>query len=184
MIPSRKRCMEVLDEVGMPEKIRAHSLQVNGVAMFLARKIMDRGIPVDPGLVDSASLLHDIDKHILLSKGTQKGHGELGAEMLIEMGFQELAPAVRRHVLCNILHDAPGSWEEKIVHYADMRVVKDRVVPLEQRLEYIRNRYGRDPASLENINRCAEPLLVIEKEILAAAGIWGSDVQAAQINSV
>jgi len=172
--------MEILNEVGMPENIKNHSMQVNRVAMFLAGKLREKGFPVNMRLVDAASLLHDIDKHYILQYGDEYSHGAEGARMLEEMGYPEVAPVVRKHVLCNLTRESLDTWEEKIVHYADMRVTRDRIVPLEERIDYIRKRYGKDPARLENINRSLEPLLAVEREILEAAGIGSDEIQNIQ----
>ena len=179
MIPTMEECLGLMERTGMPEHIRMHSMQVNRVAMFLAGRMRERGIKVDMNLVDAASMLHDIDKHLLLRKGTQKGHGEVGADMLAVLGYGELVPLVRRHVLCNILEDAPETWEEKIVHYSDMRVTREEVVSLESRLEYIKERYGTTPEKVMNIEECGEKIREMEREIREAAGLSDGELRKA-----
>jgi uncharacterized protein len=176
MIPSRAECLDALESQGVPENIRSHCLQVSRVAMFLARRLRSRGIPIDMRLVEAASLLHDIDKHRILASGDEASHGIEGAGILEGMGYREVAAIVRSHGLYNLAGGPPGTWEEKVVHYADMRVNRDSIVSLDERMEYIRRRYGSDPARLGRINRALGPLLGIEKEIMAAAGLEGGEL--------
>ncbi|MCK5349734.1 MAG: metal-dependent phosphohydrolase, partial [Desulfobacula sp.] len=49
---------------------------------------------------------------------------------------------IRQHVILDSYEtDSPVS-EQEIVNYSDKRVLHDKVVPLEERLEYIKLRYG------------------------------------------
>ena len=126
MIPSREKCFELLKEYRVPENIVAHILQVNRVAMFLAKKLKEKGEKINLELVDAASLLHDLDKHMTFNEDS--GHGEKAAEILESLGFAEVAPIVRKHITTAVLRSPLKTLEEKLVYYADMRVKGNKIV--------------------------------------------------------
>ena len=170
MIPSREKCFKLLKEYKVPENIVAHILQVNRVAMFLAKKLKEKGEKINLELVDAASLLHDLDKHMTFNEDS--GHGEKAAEILESLGFAEVAPIVRKHITTTVLRSPLKTWEEKLVYYADMRVKGNKIVTVEERFEYLRERYGKkSEKAMQEINK-AEPLVKeIENEILSKAGV-------------
>ena len=113
-LPTRKQAMELLKGYKMPDNIIAHTMQVNKVSNFLARKINENGTKVNLDLVDRASILHDLDKHLTL--GTNN-HSVLTRKILVEKGLPELADAAANHMLENILKkNGLQSIEEKIVY--------------------------------------------------------------------
>jgi len=65
--------------------------------------------------------------------------------------------------------DCPKSWEEKLLYYADMRVMHDKIVPLKQRLAegHKRNIYMHGSAAQSRINTAkVDPMIEeMEKEI-------------------
>ena len=52
--PSREECIAWLKELKMPENILAHVMQVNRIAVFIAKKLKQKGVAVDVDLVDRA----------------------------------------------------------------------------------------------------------------------------------
>ncbi|PIU21585.1 MAG: hypothetical protein COT15_01355 [Candidatus Diapherotrites archaeon CG08_land_8_20_14_0_20_34_12] len=137
ILPSREECIKLIRE-NNPENVVKHSLIVNKIAMYLGKKLKKKGKKINLDLLDRASLLHDIDKIESLRNGN---HGVIGEKMLKEKGLHKIAKIVRKHVLDQILLGF-DSLEEKIVFYADKRVVDDKIVSLDERLKYILNRYG------------------------------------------
>lgn len=170
MIPSRKKCLDLLKKYQVPNNILSHTFQVNRVAVFLAKKLKERGEKVNLKLVDAASLLHDLDKHMTLDE--KHGHGKKAGEILEKLGYKEVADIVRKHITTSILKDPPKTLEEKLVYYADMRVLRDKIVSLEERFQYLRERYGKlSPKVMKEINQ-AEPIVKeLEKEILSKAEV-------------
>lgn len=167
MLPSRKNCIELIRK-NNSENIVKHSLKVNSVAMYLAKKLAKKGASIDLDLVDRASLLHDIDKIESLEKGN---HGIIGERILKEKGFHRIAEIVRKHVLDQILYGL-NTWEEKIVFYADKRVVDDKIVSLEERLKYIKNRYAHINEKLrDKYSEIENKILLLEDEIFSKINI-------------
>ena len=62
MIPSRTEAAAVLLDLSPSPRLLRHATAVAEVAAFLAEHIERRGLPVDRRLVESAALLHDLDK--------------------------------------------------------------------------------------------------------------------------
>lgn len=172
-LPSRKECLQVLKEVGLPRNIIEHSLLVNKVAVFLAKKLRQAGARVDVALVDRASLLHDVDKHWTLEEGRR--HGKLAKNFLLQRGWRKIAVIAEKHVLEKIRR--LRSLEEKIVFYADKRVTRNRIVSVRERFAYLKKRYGKSPRALAKIAFFEEPVLALEKRLLKKIGLKPSEVR-------
>lgn len=140
-LPTRKQCLSMLKEHHVPPNILKHSLAVAKLAVFLSERLKEKGLPVDVALVDSACLLHDIFRICELEKS--EAH-EDAAYNLLKGKYPVLALTVKKHRYSALLDEKerPTTWEEKLVYYADKRVMHDRIVPLKQRLEEAHKRYA------------------------------------------
>ncbi len=170
-LPAREECLQMLREHKNPENIIRHSLMVNKIANYLAKKLNEKGEKIDLDLVDRASLLHDIAKFISLDSDVR--HGGEGYRILMERGYREIALIAKEHALSEILKkDSLKSWESKLVHYADKRVNNDNIVSLGERFKYLRERYGKlGKEIMETINKCEKPTIMLEREIFKKAGV-------------
>jgi putative nucleotidyltransferase with HDIG domain len=128
--------------------------------MFLCRELNRQDEGLNPGLVEAASLLHDIAK--VSSFKTGENHSQAGARLLREEGLGEVAEIVRQHVVLDSGVDHGRITEAALVNYADKRVQYTRVVSLGERFQDLRERYGKTPEarawldSLERQNRLLE----------------------------
>lgn len=139
-IPTRKQCFQLILDMEMLNNIVAHSFRVCQVATLLAETLLDRGIAVNRDLVQVAAMLHDITKTRSIQTGER--HAATGGQVLRDLGYPEVGMIIEQHVILEVcLPDAPLN-EAEIVNYADKRVLHDQVVPLQNRLEYILERYG------------------------------------------
>ncbi|MBI4438682.1 HDIG domain-containing protein [Candidatus Woesearchaeota archaeon] len=160
-IPSRRQCLELLWHHNVPKNIISHSLAVSRVALGVAGKLAEKGRRIDFALLDAACILHDIGKMQAVNDGGR--HEEIGASIVARHGFSELAAPIRRHPLHYILSkDAPRTIVEKLVFYADKRVMHDRVVSLKTRLADLKKRYPQYTAS---IDEAAPKVFLLEKEL-------------------
>lgn len=163
-----KDCLELLEKYKVPQNVVEHSLKVHEVAMYLVEKFKNAGIHVNWRFVSDAALLHDIDKHKTLDDMDR--HGLESERILLSEGFpKEVATCARKHHLGEILKEKPfDSWEEKIVYYADKRVVHDKVVSLDERFAYLRKRYGHiNENALKTIDECEVKVKELENEIFS-----------------
>jgi uncharacterized protein len=162
--PSRVECLELMDQQGMLPNIREHSLQVARVALTLGTHLLPANPVLDLGLLEAGALLHDIAKTECLK--TKKRHTEVGAALLRELGFPEVAEIVAQHVN---LREGPsenhGVSEIEIVHYADKRVLHEEIVGLLTRFDYLQERYGRTPEERLRIAALLEDSLKQERKI-------------------
>ena len=138
-IPSHKECMELLDEYNVPENVRKHSFAVNRVAVFLAKKLQEKGIEINIDLVDRATLLHDLDKIATLKTGD---HGQITRKILEERGSSVIGKIIHQHLFIAVVDPGLNTWEEKVAGYADKRCNEDQIVSLQERFEYGNKRYG------------------------------------------
>ncbi len=138
----------------MPEHIKEHSTVVARVAMALFH-----GIAIEPQKkpgteeIIAGALLHDIAKSKCIEE--ECNHAEVGQDICIHHGYPEIGEIVGEHV---ILHSfsharlAAGLFTAKdIIYYADKRVRHDQIVSLDQRLEYILERYGNNDAKRQHL---------------------------------
>lgn len=162
-IPSKQQCYELIFRMDMIEHIVAHSIQVCRVAILLQENLETSGIMLNRELVQASALLHDITKTRSIETG--EFHSQTGADLLAGMGYSEVGDIVRQHVRLDNYSKTNGIKEAAIVNYADKRVLHDRIVPLETRMTYIMEKYGKRPDLLGRLNRLWKQTLDLEKRI-------------------
>ncbi len=138
IIPTKEECLKILKDNKVPDNIIAHSKAVCDIAMKIADLLEKRNINLNRDLVAAAALLHDI------KKVNSSDHVIEGYEFIKSLGFPEVASVVRKHGLQHVNSEEfmPKSLAEKIVFYADKRVKNDKIVSVEQRFEYVKQRYN------------------------------------------
>ncbi len=141
-IPEKKECLEILAVMQMPGHIQAHSELVCRVALLLTDQLMAAGVSLNRPLVFASALLHDITKP--RSFNTGENHSKTGGEYLTSLGFPEVGHIVRQHVILDRYAEGEPPAEAEIVNYADKRVLHDKVVSLDDRMEYIMHRYAKN----------------------------------------
>jgi len=152
MIPQPRECFQLMHQYGMLENIKEHSIMVARVADYLASGLIAAGKEISMPLIVAGALLHDIGKTPCLY--TDEDHAGLGREICETHRYHELAPIVGEHVVLKNGVPRFELREKQIVYYADKRVNHDRIVSLEQRLDYILERYGNaDPRLYRAIER-------------------------------
>ena len=177
-LPTREQCLEFYLELNTPDNIIRHVLLVNKVAIFLARELRKKGVEVNINLVDRASLLHDLDKWLCIND-KDINHGFETERILTRKGFPEVGFFARQH-RADLVLEHLGTWEEKIINYADKRVQHDKITTMKKRQEYFRIRYPtKDPAKREKIESLARKL---EQEIFSKLD-FGQDELEQRMNS-
>lgn len=132
----------------MLDNIVAHSIRVCQVATLLTDRLNAKGYDLNRCLIRAAALLHDITKTRSLK--TSENHAHTGALYLHDRGFLEVADIVGQHVNLAGFHMEGGPTTAEIVNYADKRVLHDKVVSLEERMDYIMVRYSCSSGELGN----------------------------------
>ncbi len=166
---SEREAEDILEEFATPVHIREHSRAVMEVAVGCGKTLLSQGIPIDLDLIRLSAKCHDLvryvdfktfsdiekykeevtKKKLELWKSIQKrfeafNHGDAAAEILSERGFYANAKVVKSHMTKEIFREEPFSIEEKVVYYADKRVLHNRIVTLDERLADGRIRYAHE----------------------------------------
>jgi len=199
-LPTRKECQAIIEGHHVPPHIVKHSLAVAKLAVFLAQKLKEKGITIDVNLVDKACLLHDIVricdfKELDFNRFEQPVTAEDKAEWqqlrakyegipheyaaydILKEKYPALALTIKKHRYIAVLdeEEKPNTWEEKLVYYADKRVMHDNIVTLKERLTeaHKRNVFFYDTeAQSKIIIAKVDPLIYrLEKEIFEKVGL-------------
>jgi len=199
-LPTRRQCFNIIKEYNVPAHILKHSLAVAKLAVFLAERLKEKGADVDIDLVDRACLLHDIVRvcdfkeldydrfeYAITEQDKAKwkqirekyrgiGHEDAAYEIL-RGKYPVLALTIKKHRYMAMLDEKtrPNSWEEKLVYYADKRVMHSKIVPLRERLKegHKRNAHLHGSKAQSKINTAkVDPLIYrLEEEIFDRAGL-------------
>ena len=141
MIPTTEECMKLLEKYKLPDNILAHVTKVRDVAVRLAKELNNKGEHINIDLLNAAALLHDIDKMQTLGDKFPQ-HGYVSQKILLKEGFsKDFAHLVLLHKAEHLVDMKYNHWEEKLLAYADSRVLHDKVVPFKKRYEYAVNKY-------------------------------------------
>ncbi len=138
-IPDIAECKELMSRYDMLPNILEHSLQVMRVSLAITDHLKER-VSVNRDMVIAAALLHDITK--TRSIKTKEKHAASGGKLLRELGFPEIAGIVEEHVTIQKFNPERILEEKEIVYYADKRVMHDKIVTLEERMNDLMLRYG------------------------------------------
>ena len=162
-------------EAQMLENIVAHSLQVCRVGMGLVDHLKLQGINLDGCLVQAAALLHDITK--TRSFATAENHALTGGQLLTDRGYIEVGDLVRQHVRLDDYADRQSLSEAVVINYADKRVLHDKIVSLDERMNYIMDRYGKNPELQQRIQMLRGKTKALEKNIFSRLPFAPDDLQ-------
>jgi putative nucleotidyltransferase with HDIG domain len=168
-----------MGKYGMLENIAAHSLEVARVALFISIELNKKGQRIDLGLVEAASLLHDLMKTECLR--TKEDHAQTGSQVLKGMGYERVGEVVAQHIWLCKEGDPSSISEEEIVNYADKRVMHDRIVSLEERFSDLKERYGRIQRAMDYLERLRKEIYDIENKIFFILQIDPNDLQDLQL---
>ena len=164
-IPNKEKCYDLFRDMDMPDHIICHSLQVCRVALMLVDKLSMQKCLFNRQLVRAGALLHDITKPRSIATGER--HTDSGHELLVNIGYPEVGDVVRQHVKLDNYADNGALAEANIVNYADKRVLHDRIVSLNERMEYILERYGTTVEYRKRLQWLWEVSIEQEKKIFS-----------------
>src|SRR3989338_7415026 len=164
-LPTEQQCLNYFTEYKVPDNIFKHCCKVREIAVFLAERLKERNFPIDLEVVSCLAYFHDLCKMIVISDfGQNKFHQEAAITPEQEAFWREMQKKYPNHYegemaykifkdvypeLALSLRDVSSSrnenpsWEQLIVHYADLRVLREKVVTVPERLDYLRQRYPR-----------------------------------------
>lgn len=165
LIPPTHACFHLLRKVDMPDHIQAHSCLVCRVALVLTDGLITAGIDIDRRLVRAAALLHDITKPRSFKTG--ENHAQTGGEYLAQLGFPEVGEIIRQHVTLDRYFAKEEPDAAEVINYADKRVLHDQVVPLDDRMAYILDRYAKTREHRKQFSILWDQTRVLEKRLFS-----------------
>lgn len=181
-VPSRAAAAALLVSLDPPSWQRRHARAVAEVAAWLAAACEREGLVVDRLMVETAALLHDVDKAIpRTDPAATLRHGEGSAAWLAAHGHAELARAVAAHPVTRLVADDADHWlatapvEELVVAYADKRAGQ-RLESMDARFADWRRRYphGWDAADALAARARAD---LLEAAVCGRARVGPADVR-------
>jgi len=159
-IPKPEEAIRILRESGCSPNVIRHCMAVAEIAVKIALKCRERGVPVDLELIRIGALLHDLGR----SKTHSVHHPIVGAKIAEELGLPEaIIRIIKRHIGGGLTAEEaaelgwpvenylPETLEEKIVTYADKLIDGDKVVPIEKTIEEFKRKLGDDHPSIRRI---------------------------------
>jgi len=211
-LPTRKECLAILAEYNVPTHIVNHSRAVAKLAVFLAQRLNENSVVIDIDLLDRACMLHDLlrvndfkesdynrfERNLphekkakwqkLRAKYKSMTHEDAAYDIL-KVKYPALALAIKRHRYMAMIdeNEKPDTWEEKLLYYADKRVMHETIVPLKDRLAegHKRNVLSHGSSAQSKINTAEVDLLIeeMEKEIFEKIGLNPLEVTEEFIDS-
>jgi putative nucleotidyltransferase with HDIG domain len=179
-VPTRTEALSLLVSTSPSARLLQHMTVVAEVASFLAVRAARAGVTVDRRMVETAALLHDVDKALPSDHPLKSmGHGAAGAAWLTEAGHPELARCLLAHPVTKFTDPGAETWvidapvEERIVTYADKRATQ-RVVSLEQRFDRWHRKHPEYRQKLDSAYAVAQRL---ESTLCATIGIEATEVE-------
>jgi len=171
-IPKPEEAIRILRESGCSPNVIRHCMAVAEIAVKIALKCRERGVPVDLELIRIGALLHDLGR----SKTHSVHHPIVGAKIAEELGLPEaIIRIIKRHIGGGLTAEEaaelgwpvenylPETLEEKIVTYADKLIDGDKVVPIEKTIEEFKRKLGDDHPSIRRI-------MILHREIMELCG--------------
>jgi hypothetical protein len=182
-VPGRVEAAELLLSLDPPAWFLHHARAVAEVAGWLAARIAAAGTKVDRRLVETAALLHDVDKVLPSSDPARRlAHGDGSAAWLASRGHAELARAVAGHPVTRLVDGerhrrwaAFASREERVVAYADKRAGQ-RLEPMAARFASWQRRYPGGWSDTE-ARVVFERARRLETDVCRAAGVAPGEVR-------
>lgn len=144
-VPEPEECEAIFELFAVEPRIRRHGAAVAALAGAHAERLNATGLALDLDLVRAGAVLHDV------AKGSPR-HAEIGAAMLRDLGFADVAEVVARHMAIDFAAGDPID-EAALVHLADKLVAEDRRVRFDERWSTAERRFHDDPAALAGARR-------------------------------
>jgi len=165
-LPDRDECLALIAEYHVPVHIVRHSEAAARLGVFLAERLNENGATVDVALVERACLLHDLFRvcdfplEDFSCVGSRRVTGPTSTKTRPHCSSARATPSWPRRYASiatrpfSTSRTGPrrgrrgssttptSAWEEKLVYYADKRVMHDTIVPLRERLEEAHHRSG------------------------------------------
>ena len=154
---SREECFTLLENYHTPAHVIRHCVKVTDTALRIAEALNQEGYQLDLGLIQAAGLIHDIAR-------VEEKHWEVGAEIASKAGYDDEAEIIRQHMTYNCDPNKDEITELDIICLSDRMVKEDQYVGLENRMQYILDKFKGNQEATERINnRIKDNRILIRK---------------------
>lgn len=143
--PSREECFALLKEYNTPPHVIRHCVKVTETALKIGSALNSKGMQLDLGLIQGAGLIHDIAR-------VEDKHWEIGADIALNLGYEEEAAIIRVHMFYNCNPNGEEINETDIICLSDRMVKEDEYVGLETRMQYILDKFKGNQEATERIS--------------------------------
>ncbi len=200
LIPEAK---SIVMEHHLPDHIIRHCEKVRKIVQLIGEKYAEKGVKIDLENLISAALLHDLFRiadipdesyqnlHAAAVKYDQvtwdsirnrykgKTHAQAAYDFFMLKGEEKLALMIKKHYFFAILDpiDKPTTLEEKILSYADKRVMHDKIVSLKERFEEGSQRHNPNHENMDGIQKIYDAYYSLEKELLEPINLKPEDIK-------
>jgi uncharacterized protein len=162
-VPTEEECYAIMKQFNMLDNIMRHSIQVMAVSRALVDNLNDPSV-VQKSLVTAAALLHDIAKTRTIETKELR-HDIIGGQIMRDMGYNAIANIIESHVVFEGFNPDGVIEEREIVFYADKRVMHDRVVSIDDRVNDLVERYGINERIVRLITENKDFILQLEGKL-------------------
>ncbi|OHD63625.1 MAG: hypothetical protein A2176_05685 [Spirochaetes bacterium RBG_13_51_14] len=162
-VPTEEECHEIMKRFNMLDNIVRHSIQVMTVSMALVENLRDPAV-IQASLIKAAALLHDIAKTETIG-ARELRHDLIGGRIMRDMGYAAIGIVVESHVVFEGFEPNGCLEEREIVFYADKRVMHDRIVSIEDRVDDLVKRYGINRRIITLITENKNFIVQVEQKI-------------------
>ncbi|NYT00142.1 MAG: TIGR00295 family protein [Methanocellales archaeon] len=169
-----KSTIDLLRKVQCPQNVIAHCIAVSELADEMAKNC-----DADREIVIIGALLHDMG----YARSNSVNHALIGAEMARDFGLDDrIVDIIERHIGAGIPKEEaeelglpkknymPKSLEEKIVAHADNLTRHTKQITINEAIEAMQRKLGKEHPSIERIRRLHEEL----EEICGLRDIFSS----------
>lgn len=198
-----EKSLKLLEKVHLPRHIVKHTKKVAYVCGLIADAYLKKGIKLDKNSIICAAFLHDLIRTVDFSKKAYEhlcqkhkkedieiweelhkeygrlDHSEAAYKYLYKLGERKIAGIVKKHRFDAVLSakDRPETLEEKIMTYADKRVLHEKIVSLRERFIDGEKRYNPEGKNLARQKKIHQKYFDMEKEIFKKIDIKPSDLK-------
>ena len=166
-LPFPQEALEILVKNGCTPTVINHCKTVATLAKEIAENCRKKGANVNVRLVEVGALLHDVGR----SKTHNVNHPIVGADIARRFNMPEnVVNIIERHLGGGISIDEakqlgwpiksylPQTLEEKIVSYADKLIEGTQMVPIEQTLQSLSEKLGKEHPAIGRIRAIHEEI--------------------------
>lgn len=174
---TEEKIKQLYQQYKTPLHVVKHCEKVAYVAGKIAEEYLKKGVNLDYESINFACLLHDVLKLVDFDAGMD--HSRAAYHMLNEIGESFIAEIIKKHAFEGIVDDEnqPFTLEQKIMTYADKRVLHENIVSLKERFEDGKIRYNPNNENEEWQQKVYEAYFQLEKQLFDPLPIKPEDIK-------